>query len=345
MKKGLAPGSLVFVGKQKVEKVNYTLVTYSSATYSKEKYSDVKKVLAEVDKEQNFWIHVNGLHSAEDMKTLGTTFKINALILEDIMDTRSRPTFYEDKNLMFLAGKSIHNRKKKGLSLDHFCILKVKGGVISFSEAECTFLEALDVRFKVETSRLRNLGSDYLCYALFDVIVDEFTDVIFELGDKIENAETKIIKDLQGEEHIQFIANKKRDLGKLRKVFSPYQEMIFKAVKSEYKHTSSDVAPYFRDLSDHVIHARENVDALREILSDFLSIHQTNVSNRMNEVMKFLTVFSAIFIPLGFLAGVYGTNFAVFPELQWEYMYPTFWGIVVAVAGLMIYVFKRRGWL
>ena len=345
MKKGLAPGSLVYVGKQKVDKPTYQFTQYSQSSYDCKSFKKIAQISERQKDDTSFWLHITGLHNVDDIRTIGELFSVNTLLLENIMDTKSRPMFSEDKNTLFFIAKSVVKVRGMGIGLDHFCILKVPGGVISFSEDKCPFLDALHERFKLQTSRLRRFGSDYLCYALFDILIDEYTDIINDLGERIENMETSVIQDQNSERLIKFIAKKKRDLAKLRKVLGPYQENMLKSVKSEFGHITPDVAPYMRDLSDHITHARENVDAHREMLSDFLSIHQTNVSNRMNEVMKFLTVFSAIFIPLGFLAGVYGTNFAVFPELGWKYMYPTFWAIVVCVAGFMIYVFKRRGWL
>ena len=207
-----------------------------------------------------------------------------------------------------------------------------------------TTFDPIRERLRNSRGNIRKQGPDYLLYALLDSIVDNYIYLIESLGEKIDDLELQVLED-PDEEVLMKINTYKRELHFVLKVVKPAKELISNLLRSETPYIRKQkVMPFFKDLADLITHAIESVEAYRTVLSDYISIYHSNVSYKMNDIMKVLTIFSAIFIPLSFFAGVYGTNFDHLPELHYKYAYPVFWGIIVVIAGTMLLYFKRKGW-
>lgn len=342
--KGLPPGSLVFIGTKKVETPTVEYVSYDSETITEAEFLKVENVPKNnPDKMQ--WYNISGLDNAEFMEQIEQRLKIHPLAMEDVMNTGQRAKFEEFDDFAFATLKMLQLDVKENRVLTEQVSFVIKDStLITFQEEPGDTFDAVRKRFKNAQGNLRKLGSDYLAYALMDSIIDNYIYLIEGLGGKIDDLELRVLED-PDDEALQLINMYKRELHFILKVIRPVKELMHNLIRTEspYIHKSKTL-PFYRDLDDLITHAIESVEAYRQVLSDYLQVYHSNVSARMNDIMKVLTIFSAIFIPLSFFAGVYGTNFDNLPELHFQYSYYIFWGVIVTMAAGMLIYFKRNGW-
>lgn len=342
--KGLPAGSLVFIGTKKVDQPTINLLSYNQAEAQPIRALPLEEITAEGG-DANNWFNVTGLHDTSFMQTLEDRLGIHSLVMEDVMNTGQRAKFEEFEDHLFITLKMLR-LEEKGLRVvsEQLSLVIKQGMIITFQEGVGDTFDSIRERIKNPKSNLRRLGTDYLAYALLDTIVDNYIYLIETLGESIDDLELQILEK-PDESVLQLINTYKRELHFILKVIRPVRDLMNQLLKSDTQLIQKrKVLPYYRDLSDLVTHSLESVEAYRTVLNDYIQIYHSNVSYRMNDIMKVLTIFSAIFIPLSFFAGVYGTNFAHFPELQYEYAYPIFWIVVLSIAGSMLFIFKRRGW-
>lgn len=342
---GLAPDALYFRGKKKIDKVLLKLIDFDANSLEESAVETVKEVIKYLEKDTVTWFNVDGLHNEAIMEEISKGFNIDRIILADVMDTNSRPKVHEYPNCIFLSIKMLQqNDKTNAITVENLSLILTERVLISFQEKKGDVFEPVRERIRNNKKRIRNSGVDYLAFALLDIVVDNYIYIISVLGDKIEGLEDDLLED-PNQSVIDEIYAYKRELNFLRKNINPSKEMILALSKMESEFIEETTYVHYKELLANVNQASESSDSYREILSDQLNIYHTTISGKLNDIMKFLTVFSVIFIPLTFIAGIYGTNFDVLPELHFQYSYFVMWGVMITVViGMLIY-FRRKNWL
>lgn len=342
---GGTPGVPIFIGTQKTEEITAQVIEYTPTDLLEVKPTEAVAIPAKEFPQSVHWINVNGLHNTETIKKIGIQFGIHPLVIEDLVNTGQRPKFEEYDSYLFMVLKMMHIEPESGNVVnEQLSIIWSNDFVLTFQERPGDVFDPVRNRIRESKGRIRKQGNDYLVYALVDSVVDSYHSIIERMGDEIENIENKIFEKFD-KSILNEINYYKREMNYLRKTIRPIADAIMKLNKSESSFLCADVHLFNRDLLDLVIQGRDIIDTYRDMLSDDLDIYNSEVSNRMNEIMKILTIFSAVFIPLTFIAGIYGTNFEYLPELKYRYSYFIFWGVMVCITSLMILFFKRKKWL
>ena len=344
-KAGLPPGSVVFVGEKKVEEIRITIIDYDENQYEEREVKNIEDCFPFKGTPSVSWINIDGVHQVEVIEKLGSHFVLHPLLQEDVVNTHQRPKFDEfDDHLFIVLRMFFFNEEENELEGEQISLIVGSNFVISFQEKQGDVFEQVRERLRNGKGRIRKKGSDYLAYALIDAIVDSYYNILEQLGENIESLQEELVADPQ-QEDLQIIQHLKRDMLFFRKSVWPLREVIGGLAKSESTLIKGDVLVYVRDVYDHVIQAIDTIETFRDMLSAMQEIYLSSVGNRMNQVMKVLTIIATIFIPMTFLAGIYGMNFKYMPELDWRYAYLVFWLVVVTVFIIMIAYFKKRKWL
>ena len=343
-KAGLPPGTLVHIGKRRVEKVKITLIDYDEKQFQEREVKTVEECFPFKDTPTVTWINIDGIHDVDFIEKLGTHFDLHPLILEDIVNTEQRPKMEDMGNYIFTVLKMLdYDKKKDEISAEQVSVVLGSNFVISFHESERETLNPVKERISKAKGRIRKMGADYLTYAIIDCIVDNYFAILEKIGEVIEDIEKDLLKTPTAET-LQSIHKLKGEMISLRKATWPLREIVSGLERAETPLIHKTTRIYFRDVYDHTIQVIDSVESHRDIVSGMLDIYLSSISNRMNEVMKVLTIFAAIFIPLTFIAGVYGMNFVFMPELTWRWGYPIALLIMVLAASAMLVYFKRKKW-
>lgn len=344
-KGGMPPGSLVYVGKPETVEIEFRLTRYNRESCEELRTFDLALCLEWREPGKYTWIHVNGLHDAHVIGELGRRFNVDPLVLEDLLNTAHRSKIEEYDDYLFVVLKIItRDGSEQGFTVRQFSMILGRGFVLSFQESGEDIFGSVRKRLNNPTSRIRRMESDYLVYALLDTVVDHLFLVTEGMDGSIEEAEEGIVLDPSGA-NLTTIHTLKYEVILLRRFLLPMRDVTSKIGKLDSSLIADGTFIYFRDVHDHALHIVENLETCREIANSLLETYHSSVSSRINEVMRVLTIISTIFIPLSFLAGVYGTNFKHVPELEWRWGYHMFWGIVLLVGILMVIYFKKRKWL
>lgn len=345
-KVGLPPGTVVHTGPKRVDQISFGVVDYDSKEMEVITGNEIDKCKPLHTLEKTRWIHVNGVHEVDKVVEIGSNFDIHPLVIEDISSTEQRPKVEIMRNGVYVVLKAfIYDKKRDTIFSEQVSIILGKGFVLSFQESADDIFEPLLKRIIHLESRLRKNMADYLTYALIDLIVDNYFLALEVIGDKIELLENAIIEN-STEEMLASIYSLKRNLLLMRKYIWPLREVVFRLNRDEATLIQEETQVYLRDLYDHVIRATDHIETYRESLTIMLDIYLTSLSNRMNEVMKVLTIISTIFIPATFLASIYGMNFRYMPpETEWIFGYPILISIMISLALLLLLYFKRIRWL
>jgi len=342
---GLPPGTPVFVGEKKVEKIKITIVDYDEDHLEEKEAKTIEECFPFKEKPTVTWINIDGLHEIEIIDKLGKYFDLHPLIIEDIVNTGQRPKMEDLENYIFFVLKMLYyDEKKDDITTEQVSLILGSNFVISFQERPGDVFDPVRERIRKSRGRIRKVGSDYLVYALIDAIVDHYFIVLEKLGEKIEYLEEELVTDPRPET-LQAIHNLKRDNIFLRKSVWPLREVISGLERGESPLIEKSTEIYLRDVYDHTIQVIDTLETYRDMVSGMLDTYLSSVSNKMNEVMKVLTVIATIFIPLTFIAGVYGMNFEYMPELGWHWGYVMVWIIVLTITALMAFYFKTKKWL
>ncbi len=342
--KGAVPGSLIFIGQQKMDKPRLTVIDYEKDSLIEFEPSDLSDCFKYKNTDSVTWINLYGIHDTEQIKLIGDHFELHSLLLEDILFTGQRPKLEEFDTHIFVVMKMLkYDDQGKKISSEQVSIIVGKKFVITFQEQLGDVFEPVRERIRKKKGRIRTQGCDYLAYAIMDTIVDNYNYAIERIGEQIEDLEEHIIEN-PSQEVLQEIYTYKKEISFFLKVTRPVLEIMIKFKKAETDLIHEKTKPFIKDLDDLVVHGVDTLLTYRDILSDYLNIYHTSVSNRMNEVMKVLTIFAAIFIPLTFIAGIYGTNFDFLPELHFKYSYFIMWGVMATAAIFMLAYFKRKKW-
>ena len=344
-KKGLPPGTLIHVGEEKEQKVISSVIHYNKKNCHQNVISTLEEYVLSDQKDEITWINIDGVHQTEIIELIGKNFNIHPLVLEDIVNTDHRPKFEDFGDYLFIILKMIYyNNKGKYIQAEQVSLLVAENYVISFQEQDGDVFGLIRDRLEKNLGKIRKMKGDYLAYAIIDSIVDNYFTILEEISEKIESMEDHLI--INPNPHtLQQIHNMKSDLIFLRKSVWPLREVISSLERRDSKIIAESTQIYFRDIYDHTIQVMDAVESAREMLGSMMDIYLSSVSNRMNEVMKVLTIISTIFIPLTFIAGIYGMNFQFMPELGWKWGYFGALGVMVIIGIIMTLFFKRKRWL
>lgn len=344
-KSGLPPGTLMHIGEQKTEKVRISIIDYDEQQLEEKEALTVEDCFPFKDKPTVTWINVDGIHDAMVVEQLGRQFGLHPLLLEDIMNTEQRPKLEDHDNYLFIVLKMLyHDQAADEITAEQVSLILGSKFVLSFQEREGDVFNAVRDRIRTKKGRFRKAGADFLAYALIDAIVDHYFVVLEKLEEQIEDAEEELVTD-PTPETLRAIHRLKRAMIFLRKSVWPLREVISGLERLESPLIQKSTEIYLRDLYDHTIQVIDTVENFRDMIAGMLDIYLSSLSNRLNEVMKVLTIIATIFIPLTFLAGVYGMNFRYMPELEWRWSYPVVWAVMLAILITMVGYFKRRRWL
>jgi magnesium transporter len=344
-KVGLPPGTLVHVGERKAEKVKITIIDYDPKNYQEKEVEKIEECFPFKDKPTVTWINIDGLQEVGIVEKIGVHFGIHSLIMEDILHTGQRPKAEDLGDYLFIVLKMIyHDENEDEIMGEQVSLILGQNYVISFQEREGDVFNHIRERIRNGKGRIRKAGADYLTYALLDAIVDQYFLVLEKFGEKIESLEEELVTN-PTPETVQLIHKLKRDLIFLRRSVWPLREVINALERGEFPLITKPTGIYLRDVYDHTIQVIDTIETFRDMVSGMLDIYLSSVSNRMNEVMKVLTIIATIFIPLTFIAGIYGMNFKFMPELEWHWGYPTALIVMLVVVGFMVMYFRRKRWL
>jgi magnesium transporter len=343
-KTGLPPGSLVFTGPEISRQIGIDLITYSPQSYKQETLQNVDDLNIISGSPEIHWLNLNGVHNIELIGKIGEKLNIHKLILEDILNTNQRPKvdFY-DEHIYVVIKMLVYNKSTNSIDSEQVSIIAGSNFIISFQEKEGDVFDLLRRRIQTASEKIRSMGPDYLLYSILDIIVDNYFILIEHLGDEVEKYETELIENAN-KDILNRIYNLKRENLLLRNSVWPVRELVIQLEKTDSQLIKKKNLIYFRDLYDHTIQVIENVEIYRDLLSGLIELYYTNIGNKTNEVMKVLTIISTIFIPLTFIAGVYGMNFKYMPELEWHWAYFGVLGLMFVLFILMIWYFRRKKW-
>jgi magnesium transporter len=346
-KTGLPPGSLIYIGNERLEKVKITmtLMDYDSDNMEEKEIKDLNECIPYIDKSTTTWINVYGIHDVSIIESAGKIFGIHQLALEDVLNTAQRPKTEDFDDCIYTVIKMINTDPETSeIKTEQVSIVTLKNIVITFQERHGDVFDPVRKRIKDRKPRIRRQGTDYLTYALLDAIVDGYFLTFEKLSDRIENMEAKLLEK-PTKSILDEIYQVKRKIINLRKAIVPSREMINSLVHGEFALIQQETIPFLRDVYDHIVQIIETTDHFRDILNGMIDAYNSIMGNRMNEVMKVLTIIATLFIPLTFIAGLYGMNFAYIPELAWKWGYFAVLGVMATVAIVMLSYFKRKQWI
>jgi magnesium transporter len=342
-KTGLPPGTLVHIGEQKTGAVDISLFRYAGSHCEERSVLAVDDLHPPTD-ESVLWMNVGGVHNVDVLGAVGKQFALHPLLLEDIANTDQRPKLEDYETHLFLVVKMLTVNQRGGVLVEQVSFVLGRHVVLSFQENGTDVFRAVRDRLRGGKGRLRDSGADYLLYALVDAIVDQYFGVLEVLGEQIETLQERVISNPQPDT-LRDIHALKRQLLFVRRAVWPLREAVHGLSRAESPFVRDSTAIFFRDVYDHVIQIVDTVETLREMVSASLDIYLSSVSNRLNAIMRVLTVITTIFMPLSFIASIYGMNFEHMPELRWQWGYPFILGVMGLVAIGMLAGFRRRKWL
>jgi magnesium transporter len=345
-KAGLPPGSLVHVGDVVETVTRMSVIDYSKENIEEQQIQSIDEILKYKESNTVTWVIIEGLANVDIIESIGTLFDIHQLVLEDILNTHQRPKFEEyDDHLYIVLNCLLSEDESFTVNYEQISLLVLRNFVFLFKEKTDDFFRPVQQRIRTSKGRFRSLGADYLMYAILDAVVDQNFILIDSLDNAITSLEENLLSSEPTRDTLNAIQRLKREIIGIRRHVSPVRELMAGMLRSESALIQEKTHIYLRDVSDHAIRVIESIESYRDILSGLLEIYISNVSNKMNEVMKVLTVFASIFIPLTFLAGIYGMNFEYMPELKWKWAYPVLWVAFVTIPAILLVYFRKKKWL
>lgn len=343
-KVGLPAGSLVHIGDRKTDKTTIKIVVYNQENFKEIDLEELEAHTASLNKDSVTWINVNGIHDKDVIETIGKIFALHPLLLEDIMNTDQRPKMDEQETYLFITMKMLSCEGVPNLIKDdQLSLVFGHGYLISFQESEMDAFGTIREMTKNGRGRLQKMGSDYLAYSLMDIVVDNYFIVMERLGDEIEGLENELLK-YPKQRTLRSINRLKREMIFVRRSIWPLREVIGDLERRGSAFIQESTFLYLRDIYDHIIHVIDTTETFRDIIAGMIDIYLSSISNKMNEVMKVLTIIATIFIPLTWIVGIYGMNFDYMPELRTKFGYPVVMSIMVVIGLLMVFYFKRKKW-
>ncbi len=344
-KAGLPPGTLVHIGEKKAETPKITIMNYDEAHFQEKEIKTIEECFLFKDKPTVTWINIDGLHQVEILEKLGECYGLHPLVLEDILNTDQRPKMEDYGEYLYIVLRMLnYNDKSIEIESEQISLVLGPNFVFSFQEREGDTFNPIRDRIRNSKGRIRKMGADHLAYTLLDSIIDNYFIILEKLGEKIEFLEEEVVT-RPTPETLQTIHHLKREMIFLRKGVWPLREVISGLERGESSLIKESTRIYLRDVYDHTIQTIDTIETYRDMVSGMLDIYLSSISNRLNAVMKVLTIIATIFMPLTFLAGIYGMNFKYMPELEWRWGYLMFWLIIIGIGAFMLIYFKKKRWL
>lgn len=344
-KAGLPPGSLVHIGEKKIDVTQVSVLDYDEHDCTGGELSDLDQCIALRGKPSVTWVDIDGVHDAQALEKIGRCFGLHPLVMEDILNTDQRPKIEDYGDYLYIVLRMLSNGSESGeIASEQVSLILGENFVLSIQEGtRGDVFEPVRNRIRNGKGQIRKLGADYLAYSLIDAVVDNYFIILEKIGERVELLEETLISD-PGPETLHLIHNLKREMIYLRKSVWPLREVVSGMQRRDSALIREETGYYLRDVYDHTIQVIDTVETFRDMLSGMLDIYLSSISNRTNAVMKVLTVIATIFMPLTWIAGIYGMNFKNMPELGWHYGYPAAWLLMLVVASGMVIYFKLKKW-
>ncbi len=342
--RGLPPGSLVHIGDKKRETTKMSLIEYSENFINQREIQLDDLSRLDFNETGIKWINIEGLSEVDTLAKIGDVFNIHPLALEDILNTDQRAKVEIYDLYLYISAKMLfYNTESSGFNIEQVSFILGNNYLVSFLESDTNVFEPIIRRLQQGMSRIRKLGADYLAYSLLDVIVDDYFNVLEKFSEKIEIAEDEMVIQTTSKT-LRTIHKLKRQVLFLHKSVWPLRDVLSSLERGESPIIKDSTEIYIRDLYDHIVQVMDTSETLREILSSMMDVYLSSSSNRMNEIMKVLTIISTVFMPLSFIVGIYGMNLKNIPELSWDWMYPVLWLVMISISVVMLYFFKKKKW-
>ncbi|MCX5719931.1 MAG: magnesium/cobalt transporter CorA [Nitrospirae bacterium] len=345
-KAGLPPGTLIHIGEKKTDEIKITAVDYDETLFQEKELKTIVECFPYKDKPAITWINVDGVHQIEILEKLGECFGLHPLVLEDILNTDQRTKIEDYGDYIYIVLKMLYyNNSSTETVTEQISLILGQNFVLSFQEGiKGDIFNQVRERIRNGKGRIRKMGADYLVYTLLDTIIDNYFIILEKLGEKIEFLEDELVTN-PTPATLQIIHNLKRDMIFLRKSVWPLREVISVMERGESPLVQETTGIYLRDVYDHTIHVIDTIETFREMLSGMLDVYLSSISNKLNSIMKVLTIIATIFMPLTFFAGVYGMNFKYMPELEWHWGYPIVLLFMFSIGISMLIYFKKKKWM
>lgn len=344
---GRPPGSPMYVGVERSDPVTVEMISYDAGGAESVRPKKVTECACFEDGPKVTWINIDGLHDMGIVNQAAQVFKIHPLVLEDIVHTGQRPKMEElrDGNLFVIVKMLVYNEQERRVEDEQVSFILGKHYLLTFQEhAGGDVFEDVRKRIMAQKGRVCTLGPDYLMYALLDAIVDHYFVVLERMGEDIEEIEEMLLA-APKPKHLEALHELRREALYLRKYIFPLREVVAKLQMGGHDLLAENTTFYLRDLYDHTIQVMDTVETFRDMLASMVELYLSNISLKMNEIMKVLAMFTSLFTPLTFLAGVYGMNFKNMPELEWQWGYFGALGVMAATAVGILFFFRRKGWI
>ena len=343
-KRGLPPGAPVYVGDETAREIRVEVIDYDGESLEEKSPATLEECFPLKATPTVSWINFDGIHKPEMISGIGNRFDLHPLTVEDILNTGGRPKLEDHGEHLFLMLKMLSRGADGEIQAEQVSLVLGRSFVLSFQERPGDVFDPVRERIRTGKGRIRSAGPDYLAYSLLDAVVDSYFSVLEGLGDRIEGLEEAVV-DRPEPEVLRTIYGMKKELIYLRKSIWPLREAVAAMARDGSDLVTEATRTYLRDVYDHAVQVIEILEAYRDVIGGMVDTYLSSVSNRMNEVMKVLTVIATIFIPMTFIAGVYGMNFKLMPELSWPYGYPAAWALMLASAILVLAYLRRKKWL
>jgi magnesium transporter len=344
-KAGLSPGTLIHIGDRKVEKTKITLMNYDEAHLEERELPSISEPLPLKDQTTVTWINVDGLHEVDVIAKLGGLLNIHPLTQEDVLNTGQRPKAEGYDEYIYVVFKMLYyNNGTDEIRSEQVSLVLGSSFLISFQEATGDVFDIVRERIRKSKGRIRKVGADYLAYALMDAVVDHYFVILEKIGERLEIIEQEVVEG-PGPQTLAKLHDLKREMIYFRRQIWPTREILNTLVKEESAFITDSTKIFFRDVYDHTIQVIDTLESFRDLASGMLDVYLSTISNRMNEIMKVLTIIATIFIPMTFIAGIYGMNFKYMPELEWHWAYPMLWLILIGLFVGMLAWFRHKKWL
>jgi magnesium transporter len=342
-KTGLSPGTVVFTGDRLTERVKITVTDFDQATLNEVEVTRAADCAPFKESGTVSWIDVEGLHDVTLLEELGAIFGIHPLVLEDIAHPGQRAKLEVHEGHLFIVARAITPSGTDEPSEEQVSLIVGPTYLLTFQERPSIVFDAVRQRIQANRGRVRHMGVDYLAYALLDAVVDQYFMVLEDIGEALEDMED-VLMDAPGPECLEALHDLRKQVMTVRRAAWPIRDMLNTVLRGESELFDPGTLLYLRDLQDHTLHVMDIVETFREVQTSLMEVYLSSISQRTNEVMKVLTIIASVFIPLTFVAGVYGMNFERMPELHWTWGYPTVWIGMVLITAVQVFFMWRKGW-
>jgi len=343
-RKGKAPGSLILVGKQKMTHPVFQLIQYDTESLVEKKCETIDEAIDSIGGKKVTWINIYGLHDLGMMRKIEEKLNLPDIVLADILNTDQRPKYVEGKTISTLILKYLsRDTQTNEITAEQISIILGKNYVLTLQERTGNFLEPLRERIRSSTAMKRLQYNDYLAFAILDTLADTYAELIEKTGMQVENMEDRIFKETS-KSLVEEMYRLMTEINFIRKAVRPVKEITSQILNTDSALFRDETKEFIQNLNGLALQLSEISELYGRLISDQHNIYSTKVGYNLNEVMKLLTIFASIFIPLTFIAGIYGTNFDILPELHFKYSYFIMWGMMIVLAAGMLMYFKKRKW-